>query len=706
MLLQTKLRMPRLRPRHVRRVRLLTALNGGFNSRLILVSAPAGFGKTTLLTDWLAGLPIPVGWVSLEASDNDLTRLLRYLAYATRPMLGQELPAPRQCARSGHGPDETILADMVNQLTETADEAVIVLDDYHTITAPAVHAAVTFLLEHLPEHIHLVIATRVDPPFPIARLRARGELTEIRGELLRFTSEEAADFLNGTLGLDLSAPHVANLVARTEGWVAGLQLAGISLHGRTDPSGFIREFTGSHRFVLDYLLEEVLLRQPPDVQAFLLQTAILDRLSGGLCDALTGRTDSQTQLEDLERANLFVVPLDEERQWYRYHPLFADLLRIRLRLVQPDQQSELHRRAARWLDSHGLASDAVAHAQAAGDTSLTGELIERHWFTLAHIGELDTALGWLNSVPAEFIQVHPQLSTAYAWMLALKGQTEGVEERLRDAEAPLIAGNFPPMLQPAEAIPPQIACRRSHLARFRGDPAVAADYARQAIDLIPAGLAGPIDAVLRGDALLLLAHALRDLGDKDAAACAYEDAQPLLELSGNTAGVAQVIFNLVRLELHQGHVDAAMQTCGAGQLDGAAGQPALAFVHLARAEVLQARGDIDRARAEASRGIELGRLGGARPMEEIGREVLAHLDQERSGRANGRVHGALVEPLTDRELEVLRLVAAGRSNQQIACELIVAVGTVKAHVHAICGKLGAFNRVEAIANARRLALLA
>jgi LuxR family maltose regulon positive regulatory protein len=683
------------------------------DARLILVSAPAGYGKTTLLADWLAGSRIPAGWVSLDATDNDPARFFRYLLAAARAAVVDSPESVSGFIRPPPEQSDAALSEIINLLTCAPGDVVLVLDDYHTITSPVVHQSVASLLDHLPPQAHLAIATRADPPLPLARLRARAELLELRDDPLRFTPVEAEGFLNGTLGLELSAQDIAHLVERTEGWVAGLQLAGLSLQGRSDCAPFIREFSGSHRFVLDYLVEEVLEQQPADVQAFLLRTAVLDRLCAPLCDAVTQQAGSQTMLETLERANLFVVPLDEERHWYRYHHLFAELLRVRLRLLRPDEEPLHHARAAAWCDQHGLASQAVAHARAAGDLPRVVELVERHWIPLGHAGELDTVLHWLDSLPETLVRSHPQLSTAYAWMLALKGFTEGVEERLRDAEAALASGSLPAMLRDPADVPPQIACLRSQLARMAGDPAGAVVHARRALELVPEGLPLALDAVLRGDAQILLAHALRDAGDLTAAASAYRVARPLLQAGGNALAVGHVTYNLALLELRQGNVAKAEAVCRA-TLDEAGSaeeqnQPALASAHLALAEVLAAQGDLEAAEAEASRGIELSLRGGAVRTAQMGREVLSRVRQTRAISRNGQsarhTHGLLPEALTDREMDVLRLAALGHSNRRIADELVVASGTVKAHMHAICGKLGAENRVQAIARARDLGLL-
>ena len=358
-ILATKLYIPPPRPKVVLRPRLIERLNEGLTSgrKLTLISAPAGFGKTTLVSEWVAGCERPVAWLSLDEGDNDPARFLTYLVAALQtiaPNIGEGVLAVLQSPQPP--PTESILTTLLNEITAIPDHFILVLDDYHVIDSKPVDHALTFLLEHLPPQMHLVITTREDPPLPLARLRARGQLTELRAADLRFTPAEAADFLNQVMGLNLSAEDIAALETRTEGWIAGLQLAALSMQGRSDTASFIQAFTGSHRFVLDYLVEEVLQHQPEHVRSFLLQTAILDRFCAPLCNAVTEREDGKEMLETLERSNLFVIPLDDQRQWYRYHHLFADVLQAHLMEAQPEQVSSLHQRASAWYEQNGSAA--------------------------------------------------------------------------------------------------------------------------------------------------------------------------------------------------------------------------------------------------------------------------------------------------------------------------------------------------------------
>jgi len=405
-LLATKLRVPRTRCGLVPRRRLADWLTEALTGELTVISAPAGFGKTALLADWARSSDHKPAWLSLDVSDNDPVRFWRQVAAAldsVRPGTAQRL-APLLDA-PGH-PLEAVVTALVNDLV-TADEVVLVLDDYHLIEAPAIHESVVFLLEHLPAGLRLAMASRTDPPLPLARLRGRGQLAELRAGALRFTRPETAALLREAVGADLPEDAIAALEARTEGWAVGLQLAGLSLRNHADPAGFVATFSGSHRYVLDYLTEEVLDRQPGQVRESLMETSVLDRLCGSLCDAVTGRAGSQHLLETIEQANLFLIPLDEVRGWWRYHPLFADLLRVRLGQQQPDRLPELHRAAASWCEQRGLADDAVRHALAAGDLARAARLVERHLGTTLALGEGATVMRWLADLPGEQIRARP-----------------------------------------------------------------------------------------------------------------------------------------------------------------------------------------------------------------------------------------------------------------------------------------------------------
>jgi LuxR family maltose regulon positive regulatory protein len=434
-LLATKLHLPRAHQNLVPRPRLAERLDAGLNYPLTLISAPAGSGKTSVLSAWIPHSERCITWLSLDEGDNDPTRFWLYVIAALqrlRPDLGKQAHALLQAQGPQPQPIESVLTVLLNEIAAflenssthstssggAAEQAplqagfALVLDDYHVIDAPAIHAGITFLLDHLPSQMHLIIASRTDPPLPLARLRAGNLLAELRLEDLRFTSEEVDLFLNRVMGLQLAVDDVAALATRIEGWVVGLQLAALSLQGRDEEAKrrFVSSFTGSQRYILDYLVEEVLQRQPEGTQEFLLQTSILTRLTGPLCDAVTGRVDGQALLEELERANLFLIPLDEERGWYRYHQLFAEVLRLRLQQTHPDLVAELHRKAATWCASHGLIDNAVRHALAAGDAAWTARLIEQHVEEILRRGEGETLRRWVAVVPQEVVRDRPRLN--------------------------------------------------------------------------------------------------------------------------------------------------------------------------------------------------------------------------------------------------------------------------------------------------------
>ena len=414
-LVATKFHVPRAG--FVPRPQLLARLAEGVGRGLTVVCTPAGFGKTTLLGDWARRSRGRAAWLSLDAGDNDPARFWRYVAAAlARARPGVDAPVVALLRGPQQPPLEAVATAVINELSSLPGErgVVLILDDYHLVEAPPVHESVAFLLDRLPLGLRLVLSSRADPPLPLARLRARGQLAELRAADLRFTVAETAAFLREVSGLDLPAASVAALQDRTEGWAAGVQLAALSLRAQADPAGFIATFAGSHRYVLDYLTGEVLAGQPEQVLRFLLETSVLDRLCGPLCDAVTDRTGSQEMLEELDRANLFVVPLDEVRHWWRYHHLFADLLRARLERERPAALPGLHHAAAAWHEKHGFADEAVRHAIAAGETAWAARLVERHVEALLRRGEGATLDRWLSALPAESIRARPRLCLAQA----------------------------------------------------------------------------------------------------------------------------------------------------------------------------------------------------------------------------------------------------------------------------------------------------
>ncbi len=572
-LLTTKLFIPPAPAELVSRPRLLNQLDTGVQRRLTMVSAPAGFGKTTLLSEWVhhirsrAPMPLHVAWVSLDRGDNDPVRFWAYCVAAlqTIPSLGEvgvgetilaalQSPGFAQTSRwtsieTSTSPDtpsaETLLTPFINEIAAIdPDPFVLILDDYHLIESQSIHNALTYLLDYLPPQMHLVIGTRADPPLSIARLRGRGQLTELRLVDLRFTSEEAAEFLKRVLDLDLSANDITALVSRTEGWIAGLQMAALSMQearwtkGPRDVSAFIQAFTGSDRFILDYLVEEVLDRLPPDTQRFLLQTSVLDRLTASLCDAIAAREDSQTLLVQLERANLFLIPLDTQRRWYRYHRLFADLLRKRLRQAQPDLVPDLHRRASAWCEGNGLMAEAIDHALAAEDFERAADLVEQTAEATFMRSEVATFLGWVEALPDELVRTRPTLYFFHAWALLWSGQPlAAIEARLRDAT------------RDAELMPGRVAALQAFVASWQGQVSRAAELSRRALEDLPED-----EPFLRSVAAWNLGISYILSGNAEAGARIFGEVAEISQETGNVLGAVMTLCHLAELRMSQGQL--------------------------------------------------------------------------------------------------------------------------------------------------------
>ena len=622
------------------RVRGVLDRHGG--RRLTLVSAPAGFGKTTLLGEWAEerlAQGESIAWVSLEESDNDPARFLTYLVAALRAVEEGTGEGVLASLRSPELPPvEAVVGALVNDLAEVPQEIAVVLDDYHVIDAELVHEATTFLLEHLPENVHLVVAGRTDPPLPLPRVRARGQMTEIRAADLRFTPEEATAFLGDVMGLALSARDVAALGEMTEGWAAALQLVAISMQDREDASAFVESFSGSNRHVLDFLAEEVLERQPEPVRDFLLRTSILERLSGPLCDALIGASDGQTMLERLERDNLFVVPLDDDRRWYRYHHLFADFLRGRLLREHPERVAESHRRAASWYEREGWASEAVEHALAAGDYQWTARLIEQHTQVLVLRGEGATMDRWLSALPAGLVRSRPRLSLARAIWALIGGRTDEVDGLLTDAERALATTDQPheaPVEETAGGlanVSGTVAQLRAELARQRGDAERAIRFAQQAL-----AHAGEGDPYLRYLSRWNLAVATLMHGRVGEAEETLADLVRDPWASGpNRYFAVRACYTLGQAQRAQGRLSAALQTCQeALELADEAGLRAAAGVaHVGLAEVMYERNELDDALKHATEGVALCRRLGYAQQLVTSLTVLAWIWQARGDQAD------------------------------------------------------------------------
>jgi LuxR family maltose regulon positive regulatory protein len=570
-LVETKLYLPRLRRSLVARPRLSGRLSRGSEATLTLISAPAGFGKTTLLTAWLSAAATEnrsVAWLSLEESDRQPTTFWTYVITALQkavPGVGASvLPLPQ----SAQPPIETVLAAVLNELAAVRNEVDLVLDDYHLVDGPDVRVGMVFLLEHLPPHVHLVISSRADPLLPLARLRARGELVEVRAADLRFTPDEVAAYLNDVIGLDLAPKDIAALEGRTEGWIAALQLAALSMQGRTDIGGFIAGFAGDDRYIVDYLVEEVLQRQTEQVRTFLLRTCLLDRLSGALCDAVTGEPGGRATLEALDRANLFLVPLDDSRHWYRYHHLFADMLQAHLHDERPDEVTDLHRRASQWYDQHGQPSPAVRHALAAGDVERAADLVELAIPALQRNRQEATIRAWLDVIPDEIVRMRPVLAVGLIGALMAGNEFEGVEERLRDAERWLEPATEDRAGAPSRAagmvvvdkaelarLPGAIEMYRAALALVGGDASATLRHAQLAIDR-----AADEDHVTRAGASALSGLAFWDRGDLEAAHRSYSACVEGLLRAGHISDVLGCSITLADIRITQGRLGDALRT--------------------------------------------------------------------------------------------------------------------------------------------------
>jgi LuxR family transcriptional regulator, maltose regulon positive regulatory protein len=611
-LLATKLHVPQPRPGFLPRPRLLERLAEGTALELVLVCAPAGFGKTALLGDWARRSQRPVAWLSLDEGDNDPARFWRHVAAAldrVRPGIAERVagllgpPTPPSL--------EGLVTALINELDAEPDQVLLVLDDYHLVDAQPVHASLGFLVAHLPAGLRLLMASRTDPPLPLARLRASGQLAELRAAELRFTPEEAAAVLRQAVGQDLPDAAVAALVARTEGWAAGLQLAALSLRGQPDPPGFVASFSGGHRWVLDYLTEEVLDRQPDEVRTFLLETSVLERLSGPLCDAITGRTNGQDMLERVERANLFLLPLDEARGWWRYHHLFADLLRARLQQERPGRVPGLHHAAAAWSEEHGLADDAVRHALAAGDAIWAARLVERHVDELILHSEGATLARWLTALPAELVGCRPRLLLAQAILAGLSGRVEAVDGRLDAAERALADAMdepYEPSVGRAASlvanVPAAIALERGHLAQLRGDTDRAVALASRALAELDKS-EWMLDSIAR--VRLAMAEWLR--GRLAAAEQAFGSSVAQWRAAGESTLAARGYHHLALLQRAQGRLDAALETyrqaLEVAAVPGRPAPPAAGVADVGMAEIAYQRGELAAALEHVTRGIEL-----------------------------------------------------------------------------------------------------
>ena len=735
----TKLHIPEVQAGRSSRPDLMGALRENGNVRLVLVSAPAGAGKTTLLASWRADPEErrPFAWVSLDGRDNDPVRFWSYVLAALRTV-APEIGIGVDDALLAAGGDLTELALplLVNALTLLPGPIVLVLDDFHIINNADVHQSVEFLVDHLPRTVQLALAGRNDPPLALARLRARAELLEVRVGDLRLSLDEATTLLNGSLQLNLTTDQILALVERTEGWAAGLQLVGLSLRGRRDPEAYIASLAGDDRLIVDYLVAEVLERQSPEVREFLLCTSIVSRLTAPLCDALVGATGSRDRLVELERANLFLVSLDDRRVWYRYHHLFRELLAHELSLTRPDDVTPLHRRAYEWHLREGLVAEAISHAIAAGDHGRAAELMAASWLSFVNRGELVTLEAWARALPPQVAESDPRLCLARAWMLLVLGRPGEVEAEVRAAERGSLPG---PLGDGSSSIESSAALVRTSARLLLGDVGAAAQSAAVASELEPDKMAP------------WRAHVTNALGMTRFWSGAFEDAERAFAetvSAGKPLGLyAAVIYALgylavisaQRAELAE--VDERVATARTLAERQALGEHwVTVMVHYAAGQRARARGEIDVAWEETEHGLNIARRGGLRLDTVYGLFALARIAREAGTPADAAVLRArarrqlaacpdagflpsLVGPddevdrvsaasamdgtdeLSERELAVLRLLSTRLSLREIGNELYVSLNTVKTHTRNIYAKLRVGSRDQAVVRARHLNLI-
>ncbi len=658
-LLTAKLLIPPLPPTLVKRPRLVERLQQGMDRRFILLSAPAGYGKTTLLSEWYDSSPAKnyrLAWVSLDEADNDTSRFWSYVIKSLDMLhLGLGSNAMNLLHSSPPMPIESALVTLLNTLSDTfssgteQQEIALVLDDYHVIQADPIHRTITFLLDYLPSHVHLIITTRVDPSFSLARFRARGQLSELRTGEFRFTRDEAEIFLNQAMKLGISEKDAFELEARTEGWIAGLQLAALSIRSQPETSHVLEAFTGTHHYVTGFFVEEVLERQQNDVQAFLLQTSVLPRLSANLCDAVTGRECCQAMLEQIEAANLFLVPLDAKRHWYRYHALFGDALRKYLqREHSAEFVRELHRRAAAWYDSHGFFSEAIEHALLGADMEQAGHFIERAARAAWMRGEWISLLGWLEQLPESVIQQRPRLCLFSAWALVAASRVGEAEQRLVEAEKALAKrayssceGATSDMAQVHTDMLAELMTLRATVARLQEDASLTIAFSHQALEF-----ASPGDAILRSIIALNLGHAYRLRGDMRAAMQAFQESIIQGRFTQNVHTVLLAMGSLAEIEvsaglLHQAydHIEQAIQFA---QEHGRQHVPMFYLLYIQKGEIEYEWNELEEAIHHLKQGLKLGDDVGPQNQTLARYLVRGHLALASVIRAQGKVAEAQV----------------------------------------------------------------
>ncbi|MAT41881.1 MAG: hypothetical protein CL609_06035 [Anaerolineaceae bacterium] len=753
-ILSTKLFIPSIPPNVINRPHLVERLSTGLTAGriLTLISAPPGYGKTTLLSEWLVSHREHTAWLGLDEQDNNVIRFWTYFVAAlqtlTKNPFGQEA---LQILESPQGFDLVqFLTSLINDAAALDQAIIFVLEDYHVISNKEIHEGITFLLDHLPNTLHLVIVTRADPPLPINRLRGRGQITEFRASDLRFSTKEAMAFLNDSMNLSLTEMDVQVLEKRTEGWIVGLQLAALSMQGDTDAHKFIQAFTGSHHYILGYLADEVLQNQPEDLRSFLLKTSILKSMCVPLCNAVVGNSENMDVLEKLYRSNLFVVPMDREHYWFRYHHLFAELLLSRLHRTYVDEIPILHRRAALWYQDNNYPESALNHAFAIPDFSFATNIIVNNWRKIYHKGQLHTAVQWLESLPSDFIRQTPPLGVAYCWTLFVRGNYDRIATYLDDItfvfEEMVTSGMLPKEHPEYNIILHQVILLRAVVLRHRGDVTSAVRNIEQLLPTI-------------SDLQQTLGQAYVDMG---LTACysqmgyTYVAANDLSKASDylsrvslharrceNFFALAHTTMEWARISILQGQIEQAETICRhelkLTEKPAYADFPAFCLIRLALADVLRVKGSWDEAESLLQQGLETARKTGHRYYLAQGYLIAANLHhvqgdliqaqddlqqavriaesiqnrflndaisltKERLEKKSPKVQN-LIEPLSERELEVLKLICLGKSNQEIADELFIALDTVKRHTNNLYGKLGVRRRAQAMNEAQRLGLV-
>lgn len=601
-LFETKLYQPKRLDSSVNRPRLVSKLDEGAKRKLTLVSAPPGFGKTTLVSDWARECDRPVSWLSLDDTDNDPAVFLGYIVAAMQQIdgrIGTTIPAIIKSSQNL--PTITILAKLAGDIATVAENIILTLDDYHTINNPSIHEGIAWLIDHQPENLHIIITGRADPPLPLARLRVREELIEIRADDLRFTKDEAVTFLNDVMHLGLSTDNIAALDARTEGWIASLQLAALSLKERSDKEGFIASFSGSHRHIFDYLVDEALAGLPEDMQIFLLETSVLARFSAALCDTVLETGDSQERLEELEKANLFIVPLDDERRWWRYHHLFADFLNQRLKQKRSERLPDLHKRAAMWLAKNRFVGDAVKHSLAAGDFELTADIIEPVAMEMVSASQVIPLLNWSANLPDEAIAKRPTLAIGQAWASVLTGRIARVEDYLKMAESSLTGNDS----AQAEELLSHAMTIRAYIARAVGDLNQAIDLSLEALKLMPEQALAARAAVT-----INLATAYARISQFDQAIIRLHEALKAAEGSANYYVSLAAYGGLTEMLTAQGRYSEATslaQEAISKSLKWGGGQqlPAAGYIYVGLAHILNEYNDLESAQIHALQSIDL-----------------------------------------------------------------------------------------------------